>query len=73
MIWLCHECLQCMTRGVGMVVKPSLSPIQVAGLLDKIGIDVLQLSKTYRGYNHNYFLHRLSNKMAGSFATPDQI
>lgn len=39
----CRACIVCATLHVGLAIKPLLAPIPVAGPLDRVGVDVLQL------------------------------
>ena len=54
----CRACLTCAFRNIGAPVRPPLTPIPVGGPFDRVGVDVLQLPKTKRGYKYvATFLH----------------
>ncbi len=48
LMW-CRACLTCATRHVGRAVKPLLTSIPVAGPLEHMRVDVLQLPQSHQG------------------------
>ena len=42
-------CITCASRHIGQREKPPLTPIPVAGPFDKVGVDILQLPKSFEG------------------------
>ena len=42
-------CITCASRRIGQREKPPLTPIPVAGPFDKVGVDILQLPKSFEG------------------------
>ena len=49
-IWKwCQSCLLCARRQPGRVVQPSLIPIPVSGPFHRVGVDVIQFTKSHSG------------------------
>ena len=42
-------CVTCATQSVGRQVKPPLVPIPVAGPFDRVGVDIIQFPRSYKG------------------------
>ena len=45
----CRACLTCATRQTSRKIKPPLVPIPVGGPWDRVGVDIVQLPKSYGG------------------------
>ena len=71
-VWWCRGCLACASRRIGHQEKPPLAPIPVAGPFDKVGIDVLQLPKSYNGNQYAVVFVDYLTKWPEVFATADQ-
>ena len=53
-------------------MKPPLTPIPVAGLFDRLGVDVLQLPRTKRGNRYAVVFVEYLTKWPEVYAVPDQ-
>ena len=65
-------CLKCATYGTGSTVRPSLTPIPVAGPFDRVGVDFVQLPLTRRGNRYAVVFIDYLMKWPEVFAVPDQ-
>ena len=45
----CRSCMVCATRDVGKPIKPPLMPIPIGGPFNRVGVDVLKLTKSSKG------------------------
>ena len=68
----CRGCLVCASRRIGQQERPPLAPIPVAGPFDKVGVDVLQLPKSYDGNRYAVVFVDYLTKWPEVFATADQ-
>ena len=68
----CRACLTCATRSPGLPIRPPLTPIPVNGPFDRVGVDVLQLSKTRQGNCYAIVFMDYLTKWPEVYATPDQ-
>ena len=68
----CRGCLVCASRRIGRQESPPLAPIPVAGPFDKVGVDVLQLPKSYDGNRYAVVFVDYLTKWPEVFATADQ-
>ena len=68
----CKACLTCATRRVGQPIKPELMPIPVGGPFDQVGVDILQLPKSSRGYQYAIVFMDYLTKWQEVFPARDQ-
>ena len=68
----CRACLTCATHHVGRAVKPPLTPIPVSGPFDRVGVDVIQFTKSYQGNQYAVVFVDYLTKWPEVFAVPDQ-
>ena len=45
----CRACVTCATRRVGKPIRPPLVPLPVAGVFDRVGVDVIQFVRSESG------------------------
>ena len=69
----CRSCLVCATRkGTGRASRPPLQPIPVGGPFHRVGVDVLQLPKTFDGNCYVVVFADYLTKWVEAFPTSDQ-
>ena len=69
----CRSCLICATRkGTGRATRPPLQPIPVGGPFHRVGVDVLQLPKTFDGNCYVVVFADYLTKWVEAFPTSDQ-
>ena len=68
----CRGCLTCATRRVGRQERPPMTPIPVAGPFDKVGVDVLQLPRSYDVNQYAVVFVDYLTKWPEVFPTKDQ-
>ena len=69
----CRSCLICATRkGTGRATRPPLQPISVGGPFHRVGVDVLQLPKTFDGNCYVIVFADYLTKWEEAFPTNDQ-
>ena len=68
----CKACLTCATRQVGRNIKLELMPILVSGPFDRVGVDILQLPKSSRGYQYALVFMDYLTKWPEVFPARDQ-
>ena len=66
------SCVTCASRHVGQAVRPSLTPIPVAGPFDRVGVDILKLPTSYDGHQYAVVFVDYLTKWPEVFATTDQ-
>ena len=70
-IWKwCRSCLVCATRQPGRVVQPPLTPIPVSGTFHRVGVDVIQFTKSYSGNRYAVVFVDYLTKWPEVFAIP---
>ena len=65
-------CLTCATRGVGRKLKPSLTPIPVGGPFDRVGVDIIQYTKSSKGNQYAVVFVDYLTKWPEVFPVRDQ-
>ena len=68
----CRSCLICTKRRIGKAEVPPLTPIPVAGPFDRVGVDVIQFTKSHQGNRYAVVFVDYLTKWPEVFATPDQ-
>ena len=68
----CRSCLICTRRRIGKAEVPPLTPIPVAGSFDRVGVDVIQFTKSHQGNKYAVVFVDYLTKWPEVFATPDQ-
>ena len=72
-IWKwCRSCLVCATRQPGRVVQLPLTSIPISGLFHRVGVDVIQFTKSHSGNRYAVVFVDYLTKWPEVFATPDQ-
>ena len=67
-----RACLVCATYGKGRAARPPLSPIQVSGPFDCVGVDVIQFQRSNAGNQYAVVFMDYLTKWPEVFAVPDQ-
>ena len=57
---------------MGRAIRPPLTPIPVAGPFDQVGVDVIQIIKSYEGNQYGIVFVVYLTKWPEVFAAPDQ-
>ena len=68
----CRSCLTCVMQRIGRTENPPLAPIPVAGPFDRIGVDIIQFSKSHQGNKYAVVFIDYLTKWPEVFATLDQ-
>ena len=68
----CRSCMVCATRDVGKPIKPPLTPIPVGDPFDRVGVDVLKLTKSSRGNQYAVVFVDYLTKWPEVFPVKDQ-
>ena len=68
----CRSCITCASCQVGRAIKSPLTPIPVAGPFDRVGVDVIQFSKSHEGNQYGIVFVDYLTKWPEVFAAPDQ-
>ena len=68
----CRACLTCASRHVGRAVKPLLTPIPVSGPFDRVGVDIIQVPKSFSGNQYAVVFVDYLTQWPEVFATSDQ-
>jgi len=68
----CRSCEKCASHHVGKPIKPPLTPIPVKGLLDRVGVDVIQFPCSSKGKKYAVVFMDYLTKWPEVFATSDQ-
>ena len=71
-IWWCKSCITCASHQVGRAIRPPPTPIPVAGPFDQVGVDVIQIPKSYEGNQYGIVFVDYLTKWPEVFAAPDQ-
>ena len=69
---VCRACLTCAIRRPGLAVKPELTPIPVDGPFDRMGVDVIQFSKSAYGNRYTIVFMDYFTKWPEVFPASDQ-
>ena len=65
-------CLVCATHATRRVVQPPLTPISVAGPFDRVGVDIVQLPRSWRGNQYAVVFIDYLTKWPDVFPVSDQ-
>ncbi len=68
----CRSCIICAKRRTGRKEVPPLTPIAVNGPFDRVGVDVIQFTKSHEGNRYAIVFVDYLTKWPEVFATPDQ-
>ena len=68
----CRGCITCTRRRIGRQETPPLLAIPVAGPFDRVGVDVVQFTKSHQGNRYAIVFVDYLTKCPEVFATPDQ-
>ena len=68
----CKSCLVCATRHVGRALKPLLTSIPVEGPFDRIGVGVVELPVSKKGYKYAVAFMDYLTKWPEVFSTKEQ-